>query len=106
MDCQHVTWDPYVAAYFAAIGSMEEDPLMGHLCVWVIQDFHLTVMRDSPKRDIHLVVPPASDNRTLFKLKTDCSCGFHSRRLSCLTWKPTTSRPKGSNGSLLDLKQM
>ena len=59
------TWDPYVAAYFAAIGSMEEDLPKGHLCVWVIQDFHLSVMRDSPKRDIHLVVPPASDNRTL-----------------------------------------
>ena len=61
------TWDPYVAAYFAAVGCMEDaaGPTTGDLCVWIIEDFHLTVVRDSPMRDIHLVVPPASDNRTL-----------------------------------------
>ena len=77
------TGDPYVAAYLAAIGCMEGSaaPMTGDLCVWIIEDFHLTVTRDSPMRDIHLVVPPASDNRTL------------QAQDGLLMWLPLTTSP-------------
>jgi FRG domain len=61
------TWDPYVAAYFAVRQWLDagrpNDPT--HLCVWVIYDPQLTLAYMSPKHPIKLLVPPASDNRTL-----------------------------------------
>jgi hypothetical protein len=67
------TWDPYVAAYFAARQWFDEQAKQGagssvepgHLCVWIIDDGQLTLTFNSPKHPIELLVPPASDNRTL-----------------------------------------
>jgi hypothetical protein len=60
------TWSPYVAAYFAARGCMDASATeSGHLCVWIVGDSELTSLHQSPSRDIQLLVPPASDNRTL-----------------------------------------
>jgi hypothetical protein len=67
------TWDPYVAAYFAArqwfdevakqsAGSSDEP---GYLCVWIIEDRQLTTAFRSPWHRVEILVPPASDNRTL-----------------------------------------
>jgi len=60
------TWNPYVAAYFAARGCMDgRDTEDGHLCVWIVDDTKLTSLHWSPSSDIQVLVPPASDNRTL-----------------------------------------
>jgi hypothetical protein len=62
------TWNPYAAAYFAARGIMDGvrssgDP--GFICVWVIDDGNLSLKFHNPRHSVKLLVPPASDNRTL-----------------------------------------
>jgi len=61
------TWDPYVAAYFAARQWIDagSPTAPNHLCVWVIDDGRLALTYRSQRHPIELVVPPASDNRTL-----------------------------------------
>jgi hypothetical protein len=65
LDC---TWNPYVAAYFAARGVMESKapPQENRfICVWIVNDGQLTLTFDSPRHPVKLLVPPTSDNRTL-----------------------------------------
>jgi hypothetical protein len=82
------TWNPYVAAYFAARGCMDANQTRdGQLCVWIVSDSELTALHDSPSRNIHLVVPPASDNRTL------------QAQEGLLMWLPL--RPFGATSSLV-----
>ena len=62
------TWNPYVAAYFAARDVMDLDTLPAEddlLCVWVVDDENLTLNHSSRNHEVELIVPPASDNRTL-----------------------------------------
>jgi hypothetical protein len=62
------TWNPYTAAYFAARGIMERRSPPDEtkfICVWIVDDGQLTSTFDSSKHTVKLLVPPASDNRTL-----------------------------------------
>jgi hypothetical protein len=58
------TWNPYVAAYFAAQRPKCE-PSDDFLCVWIVADGQLALTYWTPNHPIRLLVPPASDNRTL-----------------------------------------
>src|SRR5579864_7152151 len=60
------TWDPYVAAYFAARGCMDSRwSGCEHLCVWIVKDSNLILNYFNPMHSLELLVPPASDNRSL-----------------------------------------
>jgi hypothetical protein len=60
------TWNPYVAAYFAARGLINFRAEKGRsVCVWIIYDGNLVLNQASERHDVELLIPPASDNRTL-----------------------------------------
>jgi hypothetical protein len=61
------TWDPYVAAYFAVQPWIEHGNSAERecLCVWIVDDGQLANTFRSRRHPIELLVPPASDNRTL-----------------------------------------
>jgi hypothetical protein len=60
------TWDPYVAAYFAVRGYMDSAEAGDKtLCVWIIDDPNFAMKHFDPSHPLELLVPPASDNRTL-----------------------------------------
>jgi hypothetical protein len=61
-----LTWDPYVAAYFAARGHMDSAMVTGDaLCVWIIDDPNFAMKHFDPLHPLELLVPPSSDNKTL-----------------------------------------
>jgi hypothetical protein len=55
-----------VAAYFAARGHMDSATVAGEaLCVWIIDDPNFAMRHFDPRHPLELLVPPASDNKTL-----------------------------------------
>jgi hypothetical protein len=60
------TWNPYVAAYFAVVGYMGGHANeMQPLCVWIIDDANFLMRGFDINHSLEILVPPASDNRTL-----------------------------------------
>jgi hypothetical protein len=59
------TWNPYVAAYFAIRDHIGKKSLGGSACVWIVDDANLLVRGHDPRHSLEIVIPPASDNRTM-----------------------------------------